>query len=291
MTTLSIITINRNNAYGLKETMRSVLAQNYDGIEYIVVDGASSDGSVEAIKEMAPAFGARLKWVSEPDMGIYNAMNKGIRMSSGQYIQNLNSGDILASDSVTAQMMSELERYGKPPIIYGNEIKQFPNGKRTIDKCFAGNEITLLGYFTGSLNHDTAYIRADLFEKYGYYDENLKIVSDWKWFLQAIVLGGEKTEYVDIDMTIDDMTGISETNLSLRREEREKVLHALLPSPVLSDYENYSLHVLQMKRLKRHPWAYKIVWFIETREKAESAKTKSGMQLDSDAFFYYNTTL
>ena len=263
MTTLSIITINRNNAYGLKETMRSVLAQNYDGIEYIVVDGASSDGSVEAIKEMAPAFGARLKWVSEPDMGIYNAMNKGIRMSSGQYIQNLNSGDILASDSVTAQMMSELERYGKPPIIYGNEIKQFPNGKRTIDKCFAGNEITLLGYFTGSLNHDTAYIRADLFEKYGYYDENLKIVSDWKWFLQAIVLGGEKTEYVDIDMTIDDMTGISETNLSLRREEREKVLHALLPSPVLSDYENYSLHVLQMKRLKRHPWAYKIVWFIE----------------------------
>ncbi len=263
MTTLSIITINRNNAYGLKETMRSVLAQNYDGIEYIVVDGASSDGSVETIKEMASAFGARLKWVSEPDLGIYNAMNKGIRMSSGQYIQNLNSGDILASDSVTAQMMSELERYGKPPIIYGNEIKQFPNGKRTIDKCFAGNEITLLDFFTGSLNHDTAYIRAGLFEKYGYYDENLRIVSDWKWFLQAIIMGGEKTEYVDIDMTIDDMTGISETNLSLRREEREKVLHALLPSPVLSDYENYALHILQMKRLKRHPWAYRIVWFIE----------------------------
>lgn len=263
MKTLSIITINRNNAYGLKETMRSVLMQNYDGIEYIVVDGASSDGSVEVIKEMAPAFGARLNWVSEPDSGIYNAMNKGIKLSSGQYIQNLNSGDILASDSVTAQMMAELECYGEPPIIYGNEIKQFPDGKRTIDKCFASNEITLLDFFTGSLNHDTAYIRADLFEKYGYYDENLRIVSDWKWFLQAIVLGGEKAEYVDIDMTVDDMTGISETNLSLRREEREKVLHALLPSPVFSDYKNYALHILQMKRLKRHPWAYKIVWFIE----------------------------
>lgn len=262
--TLSIITINRNNAAGLEKTMRSVASQTCKDFEYIVVDGVSTDGSVDVIKKLESEF-THLKWVSEPDSGIYNAMNKGVRMATGDYIQILNSADCLASDNVTERMLTELERQGRPSILYGNMVKCFPNGHKLVDKCFAGQEITMLGMFTGTLNHDPAYIRCDLFEKYGYYDESLKIVSDWKWYLQAIILSGEKPQYVDMDVTLFDMTGISENADSKQKikEERNKVLEELIPSVYRNDYERYYKDIYLMRRIHRHPWAFKIVWFME----------------------------
>jgi glycosyltransferase involved in cell wall biosynthesis len=259
---LSIVTINRNNACGLEKTMRSVAAQTCKDFEYIVVDGASTDNSVEIIKELEPLF-THISWVSEPDSGIYNAMNKGLCMATGDYIQILNSEDCLAGDDVTERMLAALDDKGFPNILYGNMVKCFPDGHRLVDKCFAGQEITMLGMYTGTLNHDPAYIRRDLFEKYGYYDEGLKIVSDWKWYLQAIVFGGEKPKYVDMDVTLFDMTGISETNKALDKAERRRVLEQMLPSAILKDYERHALPISQMSRLKRHPWAFKLVWLLE----------------------------
>ena len=259
---LSIITINRNNADGLEKTMQSVASQTFREFEYIVIDGASTDGSVEVIKRLESQF-AHLRWVSEPDKGIYNAMNKGIRMATGEYIQILNSADCLAANDVTEHMLVALEGAGYPSILYGNMIKCYSDGRKVVDKCFAGQEITMLGMYTGTLNHDPAYIRRDLFEKYGYYDENLKIVSDWKWYMHAIILGGEKPRYVDIDVTLFDMTGISETNKELDRLERKQVLEQLFPQTILADYGRYAFPIEQINRLQRHPWAYKIVWFLE----------------------------
>ena len=273
---LSIITINRNNVAGLEKTMRSVASQTFKDFEYIIVDGASTDGSVEVIKKLKSGF-EQLKWVSEPDSGIYNAMNKGIRMASGAYIQILNSGDCLAAPDVTGKMLKTLEEKGNPSILYGNMVKCFPDGKTKVDKCFAGQEITMLGMYTGTLNHDPAYIRCDLFDKYGFYDESLKIVSDWKWYLQALILGGEKPEYVDLDVTLFDMTGISETNRELDKSERKQVLDQLFPKTILADYERFAFPIEQMKRLQRHPWAYKMVWLIERclfkLEKRKNRKT------------------
>ena len=367
---LSIITINRNNASGLEKTMRSVLSQTYKDIEYIIVDGASTDNSVEVIRSLTPnpspegegersgesngwhvctlppsalpspsgeGKGVRLFWISEPDKGIYNAMNKGIRKATGNYIQILNSGDCLAADDVVERMMREaypqplpegkggeslsqpspkgegfcipagetpisedlkslpfgvalprqtgepeggektIDGRGEASILYGNMIKCFPDGRRVQDKCFAGQEISFLGMYTGTLNHSPAYIKRSLFEKYGYYDESLKIVSDWKWYLQAIVLGktsdiGHRTSepilaseirYVDIDVTLFDMTGISETNKDLDKKERRMVLEELVPPAILADYDRFAFPIDQIKRLKRHPWAYKMVWFLE----------------------------
>lgn len=260
--TLSIITINRNNATGLEKTMRSVANQTCKEFEYIVIDGASTDGSVEIIKKLESWFN-HLKWLSEPDSGIYNAMNKGIRMATGDYIQILNSADCLASDDVTECMLAELKKQGQPSILYGNMVKCFPDGHKIVDKCFAGQEITMLGMFTGTLNHDPAYIRLKLFEKYGYYDESLKIVSDWKWYLQAIIMGGEKPQYADIDVTLFNMTGISETNKELDKAERKQVLEQLFSKTILADYERFAFPIDQIKRLQRHPWAYKLVWFLE----------------------------
>ena len=261
---LSIITINRNNATGLEKTMKSVAFQTFKDLEYIVIDGASTDVSVEVIKKLEPDF-AHLKWVSEPDSGIYNAMNKGIRMASGDYVQILNSADALAAPDVTERMLAALEKADCPSIFYGNMVKCFPDGRKLVDKSFAGREITMLDMYTGTLNHDPAYISRDLFEKYGCYDEQLKIVSDWKWYLQAIILGCEKPRYVDLDVTLFDMTGISENAKSkvMIREERSKVLDELVPLVYLHDYQRYSDDIYLMRRIHRHPWAYKLVWFLE----------------------------
>ena len=243
--------------------MQSVLSQTCTAFEYVVVDGASSDGSIDVIRRMADQFGGRIKWISEPDKGIYNAMNKGIRIATGDYVEFLNSWDCLASVDAVSRMLDVLEEKSYPSILYGNMLKDMPDGSVLRDKCFAGRDISFLGFYTGTLNHSPAFIRRNLFEKYGMYDESLKIVSDWKWFLQAIVLGEENPCYVDIDVTLFDMNGISETNKALDKEERERVLQQLIPPSVLADYERWAFPIDQMKRLQRHPCAYKLVWFLE----------------------------
>lgn len=278
---LSIITINRNNAYGLEKTLKSVLSQTNNSFDYVIVDGASDDGSVDIIRHYESQFGGELKWISEPDKGIYNAMNKGVLMASGRYLQFLNSGDCLALSDVVSQMYKALEQNDYPSILYGNMLKDMPDGTILRDKCFAGRDISLLGFYTGTLNHSPALIKRSLFEKYGLYDENLKIVSDWKWYLQAIVLGEEKPCYVDLDVTLFDMHGISETNKELDKTERKKVLSELIPSTILADYDSWAFSIDQMKRLKRHPWAYKLVWFLERcLFKVEKAKRKRAHEVE-----------
>lgn len=320
--TLSIITINYNNAEGLRKTLASVASQTYAEIEHIIIDGGSIDNSVEVIREYESSLASRLsphafclKWISEKDTGIYNAMNKGIEIALGRrvvrddhtsaplassphrliasdYIQILNSGDLLASADVTEKMLAEmnnitsLSKYINPSrsrdidssetlsqlssknesaeksvdILYGNMIKV--NSQRQVVGKSGYTEYSLRQFYSSTLNHDCAYIRADLFEEYGLYDENLKIVSDWKWYLQAIGLGRVKPEYVDIDVTIFDDGGISETNLELRNKERRQVLEELLPPAVLWDYDQHAFEVEQMNRLRR--WKlYPLVYFME----------------------------
>ena len=184
-------------------------------------------------------------------------------MATGEYVEFVNSGDSLASDVVVERMYEALEKSGFPSILYGNMLKETGGGRILQDTSFAGEEMTLLSFYHGTLNHSSAWIQRSLFDKYGLYDETLKVDSDWKWFLQAIVLGDEKPDYTDIDVTRFDMTGISETNRDLARKEKEQELAALIPAPILRDYEQWFFPISQMKRLKRHPWAYKLVWLLE----------------------------
>ena len=146
-------------------------------------------------------------------------------------------------------------------LLYGNMVKYDYTNNRTLSKS-TEVEYSLRQYYTSTMNHDCCYIRRDLFETYGLYDESLKIVSDWKWFLQAIGLGNVKPIYVDIDVTIFDASGISETNLALRNQERRQVLAELMPPAVLADYDVHAFEMEQMKRLRR--WKlYPSVFFIE----------------------------
>lgn len=260
---LSIITINYNNAAGLEKTMKSVLSQTNNDFEYVVIDGGSNDGSADIIRLYEKEFGSRLNWVSERDKGIYNAMNKGIRKAQGEYLEFLNSGDCLVADQVVERMVGELKKRDFPSILYGNMLKSLSDGKILRDRCFAGEEITLQGMYHGCLNHSPAYIKASLFEKYGLYDESLRICSDWKWYVSAIVLGEERPEYVDTDVTLFDMTGISETNKGLLDAERSALLKEMIPSGVLADYDKWYSSVNMVKRLSKYPAVFKLVRFME----------------------------
>lgn len=267
---LSIITINYNNAEGLRKTLASVASQTYADIEHVIVDGGSTDGSVDVIRELATR--PTIKWVSEKDKGIYNAMNKGIRMATSEYIQILNSGDILFDANVTKRMIEQLEQTNSQReesigILYGNMIKEYPDGRRVKDSCGGGDYTpeSFYYFYRGTLNHDCAYIRRDLFEKYGLYNEDMKICSDWEWYVRVIVLGGEKTVYTNIDVTVFDMTGISESNgknRELIQKERREYLESILPVAVLRDYDMFSLPIEQYRRLKKyHLWG--VVYFVE----------------------------
>lgn len=265
---ISIVTINFNNFEGLKRTLDSVAEQSYRDIEHIIIDGCSTDGSVYVIKEYEsanpnrdPFFKHTINWVSEKDKGIYNAMNKGVRKATGAYVQILNSGDVFAAADVVERMIAEIEKAEYPELLYGNMIKKDYATGKIVGKS-REVEYSLRQYFVSTMNHDCCYIRRDVYEKYGLYDENQKIVSDWKWFLQAIGLGMVKPVYTDIDVTIFDASGISETNLELRNKERRQVLEEVLPPAVLADYDNFSFPIEQYKRLKKyHLWP--LVYFVD----------------------------
>ncbi len=269
MVTLSIITINYNNTSGLEKTIHSVLTQSSKEFEYIIVDGGSTDTSCQVIRDKQLVIngttelkGIKVTCISEPDNGIYHAMNKGIRMAKGEYLQFVNSGDCLVSNSVVENMLSQLSALNFPDILYGNMLKQMPKGLLR-DKGFAGRQPTMLDFYTGTLNHSSAYIRLSLFDKYGLYDESLKIVSDWKWYLQSIVFGQTVPVYVDIDVSIFDMNGISTVNTILDKQERTEVLDFLLPKNVLFDYEKYSFYIRQIERIQRYKIVSKFFWFTE----------------------------
>jgi len=288
---LSIITINLNNAEGLKKTIESVVNQTSKDFEYIIIDGGSTDGSIEVIKtytniptniyistlntqsqpQLQPEPEPQPQpqpqpqppisyWISEPDTGIYNAMNKGIKIAKGEYCQFLNSGDYLVDNNVTEKMQKDLPDCS---IVYGNMIKLLKNSKKYIDRNSAGKPLTFLNFYKGTLNHSSAYIKRSLFEKYGYYDETLKIVSDWKFFTIVIGLHNESIKYRDIDMSYFDMSGISNSQNPLEKAERTKVLTEILPINIFNDYAQYAIGILQNNRIKKYKMAKWLFWFIE----------------------------
>lgn len=256
MLKLSIITINLNNATGLRKTIESVVSQTFQNIEFLVIDGGSMDGSVEVIKEFADKISW---WVSETDSGIYNAMNKGILKSTGEYCQFLNSGDWLADDDVIEKMIALLPDCS---VFYGNLIKQMPNGKTYRDTCEKGN-VTMFTFYRGALNHSSTFIKRNLFDKYGLYDESLRIVADWKWFLIVIGLKNEKVKYINLDVTCFDMSGISNISCVLEKQERRDVLEELLPEKVLADYDAQWQNIEQATRVNRYSITSQFFWLTD----------------------------
>lgn len=223
--TISIITINRNDRKGLLKTIQSVVCQTVPPDEFIIIDGASTDGSAELLKE----YSANISYsVSEPDKGIYNAMNKGVKVAKSEYCIFMNSGDCFSGPDV----IQRLKDSGKEAdIICGNAriLENPPRIKRPFE------EISLRELYKGSICHQSALIRTRLLIEHPY-DETLKIVADRKFFLQTLIMDGVSYGTVDIDVVDYDINGFSARNRFESEQEWKTVLWATLPHRILEDY-------------------------------------------------------
>ncbi len=223
----SIITINFNNREGLRKTIESVVNQTYKDFEYIIIDGGSTDGSVEVIKEYADKIDY---WVSESDKGIYNAMNKGILQAHGEYLNFMNSGDCFYNEKVLDELLPHL----KVEVLFGKSYMEQTNSYWEPRPPMSLFHICLYG-----VNHQAVFYRRMLFENH-LYDETYFLVSDWKFTIEKVVL--EQHSYACVETVIAkyDLSGISSSNRQLVIQERNAVLASILPPGISDDYRFFS---------------------------------------------------
>jgi glycosyltransferase involved in cell wall biosynthesis len=231
---LSIITINYNNLGGLKRTVNSVINQTYKDFEYIVIDGASTDGSAEYLKNQSSKMHY---FISEKDTGVYNAMNKGIKVANGEYLLFLNSGDHL-NDSFTLEKIKS--HLSNEDIIYFN-VKIVEDA---ISYASENPQEFSFFYLHNNLPcHQSTFIKKTVFNKVGTYDENLKIVADWKLLILAILKHNCSYRKVDAVFSTFYKDGMSSTekNKTLMQQERDQVLQAEFPVLLNDLKEQYKL--------------------------------------------------
>lgn len=243
---LSIITINYNDADGLNRTLASVCNQDFNEFEFIVIDGGSTDNSVEVIKKYSDRISY---WVSEKDNGIYNAMNKGVKAAQGEYLLFLNSGDfLLTSDSLSYAA----KNLGVEDIIFFN-LKIVNDEKEVIWNL--PDTLTFGHFVESSLPHPASFIRKKLFETHGFYDENLKICSDWKFFMDVICKHNCSYKHVDGLISQFNADGISskKENKAMLENERKYVFdhyYNMFVKDYKQDiYNNYVVTNLRGSRL------------------------------------------
>lgn len=270
---LSIITINYNNCQGLRKTIDSVINQTWQDFEWIIVDGGSSDGSRELIEETAsqleaqgwtteqfsgpenptsyfanhslnpnPSSSHRLLWCSEKDKGVYNAMNKGIVQASGEYCIFLNSGDWLVNENSLVDLSLDS---AYQDIVYG--IMKRDDGELCHSDVMK-DRLTCSDLLYYTLPHQAAFIKRDLFNKAGMYNEELKIVSDWEFFVKVIVFYGASYKYIPVEVSYFEGGGVSDNGAFKR--ERAIVTARLFPEILKTDiYDAQSWRSIRKHRV------------------------------------------
>ncbi len=227
MKLLTVITVNFNNADGLKRTLGSVVPQLSDRVDYVVIDGGSTDGSKKLIEHEASKLHF---WCSELDGGIYQGMNKGVAHSDGRYLLFINSGDELCPD-VLSIVLPMLER-GEADIFYGNVRYIDPeSGKRWI--VTYPDRLTLSHLYESHLPHPGSFIKRQLLVDMPY-NENLRIIADYEFFIKAIMVRGCSTQHIPLTISNFFLDGVSYQNRERHDMEMADV-KARLFSPVLVD--------------------------------------------------------
>lgn len=229
MPKLTIITVNLNNREGLQRTIQSVINQTFTDFEYIVIDGGSTDGSVDLIKQHAERI---TYWVSEPDNGIYHAMNKGILKAKGEYLLFLNSGDWLAKNEALDQVIPFLK---EDIDIVSGYVKEL-NGDKSYK--YPPKTFTFKSFYNSNIPHQSEFIKKDLFVRIGLYNEHFQILSDYEFNIKALCHYAHY-RYVDLLISYIDTTGISyqSDEGNTIQNERIQILTSTIPSGILEDYK------------------------------------------------------
>lgn len=239
---ISVITICYNAKAEIENTLKSVISQTaFENVEYIVIDGNSTDGTKEIIEKYRDKISY---YVSEPDSGIYDAMNKGIKAAGGDFVIFLNAGDFYINELVFEQFLPYIEKT-KSDLVIGNlfAFNKYTADVVRIDEGFIDK--FLFNY--QSVPHPCTFFRRSIFDKVGLYDENYKIVSDFEWYLKYFNTFDGNYLYVDKYVAVFDLNGVcsNEANAQRHKEERNEVV-----DKYFSKWEKLAFKIAR-KRFKR----------------------------------------
>jgi len=230
---ISIVTAAWNSGATLRDTIESVLHQTYQDIEYIVVDGSSKDNTVDIIQEYEPLFNGRMKWISEPDRGIYNAMNKGIKMATGDVVGILNSDDFFTDENVVSQISKGIDGVDA---VYGDIHFVNPNNLKKCIRYYSSRSFKpwqmRLGFIPA---HPSFYCRKKLFDKFGYYDDSFKICADFELLLRLIYINKITYRYIPVDCVTMRTGGASTSGFKSHKIASQEHILALKQNGLYSN--------------------------------------------------------
>jgi glycosyltransferase involved in cell wall biosynthesis len=226
---ISVISINLNNARGLQRTIKSVLAQQFKDFEYIIIDGGSHDGSCDIIRIYENNINY---WSSEPDGGVYDAMNKGIEKSNGEYCFFLNSGDYLVNDNVFQKVF---EKNPTEDILFGN-LYVCKNGK-VVENAFGKEKLSFSDIYSHTIKQQATFIKRNLFTNFGLFNQNRMIVADWEFFIKTLGSGNVSYRYIKEFVSYFDNDGLSNQNPVIVKKEKGEVILENIPVMMQPDYE------------------------------------------------------
>ncbi|MBR5593576.1 MAG: glycosyltransferase [Bacteroidaceae bacterium] len=232
---ISIVTATYNSAATIKDTFNSVIAQTYNDIEYIVVDGLSKDNTLDIIKEYEPLFGGRMRWISEKDKGLYDAMNKGIAMATGDVIGILNSDDFYTSTDIL-QLVADSMQDSEIDAVYGDI--HFVNNDN-LDKCVRYYSSRIFSRWLMRYGfmpaHPSFYCKREVYTKYGAFNTKYKIGADFESLLRYIFVNRIRTKYIKRDFVTMRTGGASTEGLSSRWQIMKDHLRALKDNGIYSN--------------------------------------------------------
>ena len=256
--TLSIVTINYNNLEGLRKTIDSVISQTWHDFEWIIIDGGSTDGSKELIEDTANKLAASdfnplSYWCSEPDNGIYNAMNKGIKHCNGEYINCMNSGDELYETTTLEKCFATKH---SADILYGNAFlySEFDEKKNKIDKF--PFPINFYNFYFGNICHQAMFVKTNALKDTGFNEEYTLCADYAKWL--EMYFKNTSFEYMDLIICNFSLDGKSNEDISNVLREREKIQKEIIPTSILSiikeleEYHTYGSDILQIKNILKN---------------------------------------
>lgn len=254
---ISIITATFNSASTVRDTFESVLSQTYTDIEYIIVDGASKDNTVDIIKEYEPKFGGRMRWISEKDNGLYDAMNKGIAMATGNIVGLLNSDDFYTSTDILSVIATTMQDssidavYGDVHFVNNNDLNKCV---RYYSSAIFKRSLMRIGLMPA---HPSFYCKREVYTKYGPFDTCCKIGADFESLLRYIFVNRINTRYIKRDFVTMRTGGASTEGFSSRWQIMKDHLRAMKANGVYSNFfilclrYPYKIYELIMSKLKK----------------------------------------
>ena len=250
---ISLITATYNSAETVRDTLQSVLNQTFKDIDYIIIDGNSKDNTMDIVKEFEPKFEGRLRWVSEKDKGIYDAMNKGVRMAQGDIVGILNSDDFFASNDVLEKVNAAFTENPEIDGVYADVRYVDWNDTGKTVRMFSGKDFTREKLCWGKMPpHPSFYVKRECYDKFGLYSLDYPICADYDMFVKMIWIGNINTLYIN-DVFVNMRSGGTSSNgikvhRKIMRERMRCVREHEMPSNFFKQTSRYFEKIFSLLR-------------------------------------------